>query len=117
MHTDFFLAVNFPDGGRHDLRALRAIVLLSLAAILWVLHRRGVMRGRLLGLLAVAYGIARFLLDFLRARDVAYADARYLGLTPAQYVALALVAYGAWAIARGPRTAGDARRFAAGASR
>jgi phosphatidylglycerol---prolipoprotein diacylglyceryl transferase len=117
MRTDFFLGVNFPDGGRHDLGLYEAIVLLALAAVLWVFHRRGVMRGRLLGLLAVAYGVARFLLDFLRARDVAYADARYLGLTPAQYVALALVAYGAWAIVRGPRTAGDARRFAAGASR
>jgi phosphatidylglycerol---prolipoprotein diacylglyceryl transferase len=116
-HTDFFLAVRFPDGGRHDLGLYEAIVLLSLAAILWVFHRRGVMRDRLLGLLAVAYGIARFLLDFLRARDVAYADARYLGLTPAQYVALALVAYGAWAIARGPRAAGEVRRFAAGAGR
>jgi phosphatidylglycerol---prolipoprotein diacylglyceryl transferase len=115
--TDFFLAVRFPDGGRHDLGLYEAIVLLSLGAVLWVFHRRGILRGRLLGLLAVVYGLARFLLDFLRARDVAYADARYLGLTPAQYAVIVLVAYGAWQLSRRPGPASEAGRFAAGASR
>lgn len=99
-HTDFFLAVRFPDGPRHDLGLYEAIVLLSLGAALWALHRRGALRGRLLPLLAVAYGVARFLLDFLRATDVAYADARHLGLTFAQYTAVVLVAWGAVGLAR-----------------
>jgi len=104
VHSDFFLAVRFPDGPRHDLGLYEAIVLLSLGALLWWMFRRGFLRGRLLGLLALLYGIARFLLDFLRARDVPYADARYLGLTPAQYAAFALWAYAAWAL--WPRRAG-----------
>ncbi len=100
VHTDFFLAVQFPDGPRHDLGFYEAILLLSIGAVLWALHRRGVLRGFLLSLLALAYGMGRFLLDFLRASDVAYADARYLGLTPAQYAAITLVAYAVWTFTR-----------------
>jgi phosphatidylglycerol:prolipoprotein diacylglycerol transferase len=98
--TDFFLAVRFPDGARHDLGLYEAILLFSIGAVLWTLHRRGALRGRLLALLALLYGIGRFLLDFLRATDVAYADARHLGLTFAQYAGILLVGYAAWAFAR-----------------
>lgn len=100
VRTDFLLAVRFPDGPRHDLGLYEAILLLSIGAVLWALHRRGILRGLLLALLALSYGVGRFLLDFLRASDVAYADARYLGLTPAQYAAIALVAYSLWCFAR-----------------
>ena len=56
-------------------------------------------------MLAVGYGTARFVLDFLRATDLPYSDARYLGLTPAQFAALALVAYGVVRLARPTRRA------------
>lgn len=108
VHTAFPLAVRFPDGPRHDLGLYEAIVLFSIGALLWALHRRDLLRGRLLAVLALLYGIARFLLDFLRATDVPYADARHLGLTFAQFFALALVAWSAWAFARRPRFAGAA---------
>jgi len=100
--TSFPLAVQFPDGPRHDLGLYEAILLLALGAVLWALHRRDLLRGRLLALLAVVYGIGRFLLDFLRARpgDVPYADARHLGLTFAQYTAVVLVAWGAFRLVR-----------------
>ncbi len=107
VKTDFFLAVRFFDGPRHDLGLDEAIVLLSIGALLWILHRRGLLRDRLLPLLALLYGVARFLLDFLRASDVAYADARHFGLTFAQYASIALVGYGAWGLLRPA-----ARRFA-----
>jgi phosphatidylglycerol---prolipoprotein diacylglyceryl transferase len=100
VHSDFLLAVRFPDGPRHDLGLYEAILLLSIGALLWTLHRRGALRGRLLALLAALYGVGRFLLDFLRASDVPYADARHLGLTFAQYAAIVLVGYAAWAFAR-----------------
>jgi phosphatidylglycerol:prolipoprotein diacylglycerol transferase len=100
VRTTFPLAVRFPDGPRHDLGLYEAIVLLAIGALLWALHRRGVLRGRLLPVLALSYGVARFLLDFLRARDVAYADARQLGLTFAQYFGIALVLWAVWAFAR-----------------
>jgi phosphatidylglycerol:prolipoprotein diacylglycerol transferase len=100
--TGFPLAVRFPGGARHDLGLYEAIVLFAIAALLWRLWSRRRLEGRLLGLLAVLYGFARFLLDFLRASDVAYADARYAGLTPAQYGSVLLVAWGAWRLARRP---------------
>jgi len=105
VRSDFFLAVNMGGVPRHDLGLDEALLLFALGALLWTLHRRGLLRGRLLPLLAVLYGVGRFLLDFLRARpgDVPYADARYAGLTPAQYIVVALVAYGAYRLAR-PRT-------------
>jgi len=98
--TDFFLAVRFPDGPRHDLGLYEAIVLFAIGALVWALHRRGILRGRLLAVVASTYGVARFLLDFLRAKDVVYADARHFGLTFAQYFSIALLAYAAWAFAR-----------------
>ena len=82
-----------------------AIVLFSIGALVWAFHRRDVLRGRLLAVLALLYGIARFLLDFLRATDVAYADGRIRGLTFAQYFAVALVAWSVWAFARYRRPA------------
>lgn len=100
VKTDFFLAVRFADGPRHDLGLYEAILLFAIGALLWGLHRRGVLRGRLLAVLGVVYGIGRFFLDFLRASDVPYADARHLGLTFAQYASVALLAYAAWAFVR-----------------
>jgi phosphatidylglycerol:prolipoprotein diacylglycerol transferase len=103
LRTHFPLAVNFPagvfdplGGPRHDLGLYDALVLFALAGVLFALDRRGALRGRLLALLALLYGTSRFLLDFLRASDVPYPDARYLGLTPAQYFCFALWAYGLW---------------------
>jgi phosphatidylglycerol:prolipoprotein diacylglycerol transferase len=98
--TRFPLAVAFPGGARHDLGLYEAIVLFAIAALLWRLWALRRLEGRLLGLLAVLYGGARFLLDFLRASDVAYADARYAGLTPAQYGSILLLAWGAWRLGR-----------------
>lgn len=101
VRTNFFLAVNMDGVPRHDLGLYEAILLFALGALLWTLHRRGILKGRLLSLLAVLYGTARFLLDFLRARpeEGLYADARYLGLTPAQYIVVGLVAFGAYRLA------------------
>jgi phosphatidylglycerol:prolipoprotein diacylglycerol transferase len=102
VRTDFFLAVRFPSGARHDLGLYEAILLFALAALLWSFHRRGILRGRLLALLGLGYGASRFLLDFLRARpgDVPYADGRQLGLTFAQWFSIALVAWSAWRLSR-----------------
>ncbi|MEI6224574.1 MAG: prolipoprotein diacylglyceryl transferase family protein [Deltaproteobacteria bacterium] len=100
--TTFPLAVDFPGGPRHDLGLYEAVVLFAIAGLLWRTWALRRLEGRLLGLLAVLYGAARFLLDFLRASDVPYADARYGGLTPAQFGACLLVAWGAWRLGRPP---------------
>jgi phosphatidylglycerol:prolipoprotein diacylglycerol transferase len=107
--TDFPLAVMFPDGPRHDLGLYDALALFAIAAVAWTLRAKGRMRGNLLAVVALLYGTQRFLTDFLRATDVAYRDARYLGLTPAQYFCFALWAYAAWRLL-GHRAASDEAR-------
>ena len=104
--TSFPLAVLFPDGPRHDLGLYDAILLGAITAVLFASRRK--LAGRLLPLLALLYSIGRFLLDFLRATDVAYADARYFGLTPAQYVCIALFAWGAVQLLHRPSSATSA---------
>ena len=99
--TSFPLAVAFPGGARHDLGLYDALLLGAIAALLFWLSRTRRLSGSLLPLLAVLYAVGRFLLDFLRATDVPYADARYFGLTPAQYVCVLMFAYGAIQLVRG----------------
>jgi phosphatidylglycerol---prolipoprotein diacylglyceryl transferase len=103
--THFFLAVDFPGGPRHDLGLDDALVLAAITVIVRAVRKRPELQGRLLGVVALLYGTCRFLLDFLRARDVGYVDARYLGLTPAQYAAIVLVIWGAWIVAEALRHA------------
>jgi phosphatidylglycerol:prolipoprotein diacylglycerol transferase len=102
VRSDFWLAVAFPGGARHDLGLYEAILLFALAGLLVTLRRRGLLTGRLLPVLALLYGAGRFLLDFLRARpgDLVYADGRQLGLTFAQWFALGLMAWGVSRLAR-----------------
>lgn len=94
--TNFFLAVRFPYGTRHDLGLEEAILLFGMTALVFFVARRGWLTNRLLPLMALVYGPARFCLDFLRSTDLPGSDARYLGLTPAQYVCFAMVAWGVW---------------------
>lgn len=101
--TSFPLAVTFPGGARHDLGLYDALLLGAIAAVLFRLARAQRLTGRLLPLLALLYSVGRFFLDFLRATDISYADARYLGLTPAQYICMALFVYGAMQLLRGRR--------------
>ncbi len=92
--TDFPLAVAFPGGARHDLGLYEAVILFAISGLIWTLRKRNTLRGDLLPFTVLVYGFCRFWLDFLRADDLAYVDARYLGLTPAQYVAIAFMIYG-----------------------
>jgi len=87
-------------GARRDLGFYDALVLFALTGLLYALEHRRSLQGKLLAVLAVGYGTARFFLDFLRATDLPYSDARYLGLPPAQFAALALIAYGIVRLAR-----------------
>lgn len=97
--TDFPLAVAFPGGARHDLGLYDALLLFALTAVVYALRNREALRGRLLAVLGVGYGLGRFGFDFLRATDLPYVDARYFGLTPAQYGCIVLVAWGLWRLA------------------
>jgi phosphatidylglycerol:prolipoprotein diacylglycerol transferase len=94
------LAVAFPGGPRFDLGLIDFVALAVISAVLYSVRKSPAMRGKLLGLLALLYGTQRFFTDFLRATDVPYHDARYFGLTPAQYGCVALVIYGLWKLTR-----------------
>lgn len=96
--TDFFLAVDYPvryyGGPRHDLGLYDALVLIALSAVLYLMARRKRGPGAIMGALALGYSVPRFFLDFLRADDLSFVDARYFGLTPAQYIVMVLAAAG-----------------------
>ncbi|MBN1337109.1 MAG: prolipoprotein diacylglyceryl transferase [Deltaproteobacteria bacterium] len=93
--STFPLAIRFPEiGPRHDLGLYEAILTLGIAIVFWVVGRRERAEATFILLWCFLYGPARFLLDFLRAEDLAGSDLRYAGLTPAQYGCIVLVAVG-----------------------
>ncbi|AKU90223.1 prolipoprotein diacylglyceryl transferase [Vulgatibacter incomptus] len=98
--TSFPLAVAFPEGARHDLGLYEAILLGTLAGVLYLLARKPRPQGMLMGVLAIGYGVPRFFLDFLRASDLPFVDGRIFGLTPAQYVTFLLMGIGTWLLVR-----------------
>lgn len=106
--TDFFLGVHFPRGHyaagvRHELGLYE--FLLTIPVLLWFLWmgRKDRPPGTFLGWYFVSYAPIRFGLDFLRHTDLDRADARYFGLTPAQYGMFALLAFGVFLLWRRDR--------------
>lgn len=97
--TSFPLAMRFPEGHyaaglRHELGLYEAACMVVVCALFLWLGRRDRVPGFFAGLFAVLYAPVRFGLDFLRNTDLSVADARYLGLTPAQYGSLLLLGIG-----------------------
>ena len=91
--SDFFLAVQFPGGSRHDLGLYEALWTAGIALLFYAWRNRPVSPGFFLGLFSATYAPVRFFMDFLRNTDLDAADVRWAGLTPAQYgmVVLTLV--------------------------
>jgi phosphatidylglycerol:prolipoprotein diacylglycerol transferase len=88
--TKFPLAMEFPNshfaaGIRHELGLYEAAYMLPIALLFMILGKQDRQPGFFLALFALLYAPLRFCLDFLRNYDLSYQDARYLGLTPAQY--------------------------------
>jgi phosphatidylglycerol:prolipoprotein diacylglycerol transferase len=88
------LAVNFPGAPRFDLGLLEMLCTIPIAALTIWFARTPRRPGQIVGFLALVYAPVRFLLDALRATDVPGADARYVGLTPGQWMSIALVVVG-----------------------
>lgn len=94
-----------PDGlGFHDLGLYEMLLLaLVLGPLFFVLDRRRIARTRetgfWVGLFCICYGAMRLLLDTMRI-----ADARYFGLTPGQYLAIAMLIVGAGLLLRRERS-------------
>jgi phosphatidylglycerol:prolipoprotein diacylglycerol transferase len=109
--SDAWIAVRFPEGARLDCGLLEWMAAPALVALVWGVGGRGQRtsggesmdvrwsgegrrwsppRGGLAGVVGAAYVLVRFPLDFLRAKDLPGADARWLGLTFAQWLCLPL---------------------------
>lgn len=89
--TNFFLGEVYRDGVvRHNLGLEESLLTIGLAALFYIAGRKERPSGFFIALLALLYAPARFALDSLRIED-----ARYLGLTPAQYGSILLACIGA----------------------
>lgn len=102
--TDFFLGMNEPKGlcARFDLGLVESIQNLLIFALFVVLltRKKHLPQGMLTALLALLYAVPRFFFDFLRIYEGPLADARYFGLTPAQYGSIVVAAVGAYLLIR-----------------
>jgi phosphatidylglycerol:prolipoprotein diacylglycerol transferase len=81
--SDFFLAVAYPGGARHDLGFYELLFAILIFFVFERLRKVEYASGSIFLLLGLVYTPVRFMLDFLRADDV-----RYLGLTPAQIISV-----------------------------
>jgi phosphatidylglycerol:prolipoprotein diacylglycerol transferase len=92
--SNAWFAVRYPEGGRFDLGLYEMLLTIPLAAAFLWLRRKPRPWGFYLAVMSIAYAPSRFALDFLRIRQGATADARYLALTPAQWSCFALLVVG-----------------------
>lgn len=93
--TNFFLAVQYPGGARHDLGLDEGLFALCITLLFLALKKRGNQPlGTYVSILVLSYAPVRFGLDFLRATDVHGADPRYFGLTPGHYASIVTLVIG-----------------------
>jgi phosphatidylglycerol:prolipoprotein diacylglycerol transferase len=94
--TTFLLGAQFPDGlVRHDLGLYLSLNGFVLFGLLLCIQRRKPAAGILFASGILYYAVTRFWLDALRVYD-----ARYFGLTPAQYFCIGLCLFGFFYIVR-----------------
>lgn len=97
IETTFWLGERFTDGRvHHNLGFYEALYTILICVVVYVCGRKPRAPGFFVALLAIVYTPFRFAIDYLRIRD-----ARYLGLTPAQYGAVAAFLLGVWILRRG----------------
>lgn len=108
--SDAWYAVRYPGGGRLDLGLFELLITLPLMVVFLFLQRRPRPWGFYAGVMCTYYAPLRFALDFLRERAgvpvgplLAGGDARYLGLTPAQWACLPMLALGIALLVRSRR--------------
>ncbi len=100
LRSDAWFAVQYPEGGRFDLGLYEMLLTIPLVVLFLYLRKRPRPWGFYIGVMSIAYAPTRFALDFLRIHDGAVADARYLGLTPAQWFCFALLGAGVFTLWR-----------------
>jgi phosphatidylglycerol:prolipoprotein diacylglycerol transferase len=85
---------------RFDLGLLEALLLAPLAIGFALSWKRNVTMGTYTMIATLVYGSSRFFFDFLRAEDGPTGDARFAGLTFAQYWSIAVMALGIFLFVR-----------------
>lgn len=95
LALEFPTTSKLPGGPRHDLGFYEAIWWGVILVIFQILDRKPRRRGFYVGLIPILYAPARFTFDFFRVPYDLGGDARYLGLTPAQYFSIAIFVIGA----------------------
>jgi phosphatidylglycerol:prolipoprotein diacylglycerol transferase len=112
VRSTAWYAVQYPDGGRLDLGLYELLITVPLMIVFLRLHKRPRPWGFYAGVMCTYYAPLRFSLDFLRESEhaavagvAAGGDARYLGLTPAQWGCVPLLALGLYLLRRS-RTSG-----------
>jgi phosphatidylglycerol---prolipoprotein diacylglyceryl transferase len=105
--SEAWFAVAYPGGSRLDLGLLELLLTLPIALAFGLMQRRAWPWGFFLGGLCAVYAPLRFFLDFLRIPEPVWSqnaelvpDRRYGALTPAQWAALLLFAFGVWQLRR-----------------
>ncbi len=107
--TSFFLGMQFPanygdvSGVRHELGLYEMLLTVPVMALFFRLGRKDQPPGTFMALYFLSYAPIRFLLDFARNADLGHQDARYFGLTPAQYLVVAQLLFGLWIWRQRPR--------------
>jgi phosphatidylglycerol:prolipoprotein diacylglycerol transferase len=79
---------------RYDLGLLELMYTVVLASLLALTWRKRLATGTYVAVTCLAYSPVRFMMDFLRIRDVQGADPRYAGFTPAQWACFAMFSFG-----------------------
>ena len=100
--TTFFLGMRFPpghwaEGVRHELGLYEALYMVPVALLFLWMGRSDRPPGFFLALFGLLYAPIRFVFDFLRNADLENHDARYAGLTPAQY-GMVLMFFASWGL-------------------
>lgn len=119
--TTFFLgqAMTFQFEGRqiveirHNLGLYEALWSMVIAAAFLLVDRRPRFDGFYIALFCILYAPMRFGFDFLRNTDLATADVRWVGLTPAQWGCLVMFGVGVALFARPPVPPPDPERLPA----
>lgn len=93
LKSDFFLAVQYPGGARHDLGLYELLLTFPMLGLFLLLWKKGYdrVKGFLFSITVAVYAVIRFFLEFLRANDTFHVEARYFNLTPAQYISILCV--------------------------
>lgn len=95
-HSTCPLAIMTPDGPRLDMALLEILGLIPLAIWVYFSRKKKFASGTVSMIILAYYSALRLILDFWRATDIANSDARYSGLTPAQYFSIIILLFAGW---------------------